>query len=105
MRSTRRCSLAASARKGLMRGQWYRWHAVCEDRRHEPAPEHLPLKADCTPHAAARAAGLRYGSDALPGIARRPARAGFRYVDADGTAVRDRSTLARIRALAIPPAW
>ena len=57
------------------------------------------------PEASARAAGLRYISDALPGIARRPARAGFRYVDADGAAVRDRSTLARIRALAVPPAW
>jgi DNA topoisomerase-1 len=63
------------------------------------------LRADCTPHGSARAAGLRYISDALPGIARRPARAGFRYVDADGAAVRDRSTLARIRALAVPPAW
>jgi len=57
------------------------------------------------PEASARAAGLRYVSDALPGIARRPARAGFRYVDADGAAVRDRTVLARIRALAIPPAW
>jgi DNA topoisomerase-1 len=53
----------------------------------------------------ARAAGLRYGSDDSPGIARKRAGAAFRYLHSDGTAVRDRPTLARIRALAIPPAW
>jgi DNA topoisomerase-1 len=30
---------------------------------------------------------------------------GFRYVDADGKAVRDKRTLERIRALVLPPAW
>ena len=55
--------------------------------------------------ASARAAGLRYVSDAAPGIARRRARAGFRYLDADGRPVRDAATLGRIRALAVPPAW
>ena len=53
----------------------------------------------------ARAAGLRYVSDALEGIARRPAGQGFRYIRADGRAVRDAATLARIRSLAVPPAW
>ncbi|MFD2365928.1 DNA topoisomerase IB [Pseudoduganella sp. GCM10020061] len=63
-----------------------------------------PLAAE--PVAAARAAGLRYVSDAAPGISRKPARTkGFSYVDADGKAVRDESTLDRIRKLAIPPAW
>lgn len=53
----------------------------------------------------AREAGLRYVSDSQPGIARRKAGAAFRYVDSDGRAVRDAPTLARIRSLAIPPAW
>jgi DNA topoisomerase-1 len=55
--------------------------------------------------AAARAARLRYVSDARPGITRRKTASGFRYVGPDGKAVRDAETLARIRALAIPPAW
>ena len=57
------------------------------------------------PAESARAAGLRYVSDATLGIGRRPAAQGFRYVGAGGTALRDKATLARIRALAIPPAW
>jgi DNA topoisomerase-1 len=55
--------------------------------------------------ASARLVGLRYVSDAMPGIARKPLQHGFRYVDADGKAIRDAATLARIKALAIPPAW
>ena len=54
---------------------------------------------------AAREAGLRYVSDARPGLSRRRAGKAFSYRDADGRPVRDRETLARIRALAIPPAW
>jgi DNA topoisomerase-1 len=53
----------------------------------------------------ARAAGLRYVSDAAPGIARRRRGKAFLYRHADGVPVRDRRTLGRIRALAIPPAW
>jgi DNA topoisomerase-1 len=55
--------------------------------------------------AAARAAGLRYPSDEGPGIRRRRSGSGFAYVGPQGGAVGDRHTLARIRALAIPPAW
>ena len=54
---------------------------------------------------AAKAAGLRYVNDATDGLSRRRDRSGFLYVDAQGARVRDRATLARIRALAIPPAW
>jgi DNA topoisomerase-1 len=54
---------------------------------------------------AAEAAGLRYVSDTMPGIRRRRAGKGFSYVDAAGRPVRDARTLARIRALAIPPAY
>ncbi|MFN8506983.1 MAG: DNA topoisomerase IB [Dehalococcoidia bacterium] len=50
-------------------------------------------------------AGLRYVSDVTPGIARRRARGGFRYTFPDGGPVRDAATLARIRSLAVPPAW
>ena len=53
----------------------------------------------------ARAAGLRYVSDAAPGILRRRRGKAFHYRHADGDPVRDRRTLGRIRALAIPPAW
>ncbi|HYD56202.1 MAG TPA: DNA topoisomerase IB [Burkholderiales bacterium] len=53
----------------------------------------------------ARDAGLRYVTDAQRGIARRRSGRAFRYVAADGSAVRDAGTLARIRSLAIPPAW
>jgi DNA topoisomerase I len=62
----------------------------------------------------ARAAGLRYVHDRGPGIGRAPAKlrvasrpsgAAFVYVGLDGRRIRDRETLARIRALAIPPAW
>lgn len=54
---------------------------------------------------AARQAGLVYVSDTDPGIRRRKQGDGFAYVDADGRAIRDEPTLARIRALAIPPAY
>ena len=54
---------------------------------------------------AARAAGLRYVSDAAPGITRRRAGAGFSYVSPDGAALHAVDELHRIRRLAIPPAW
>ncbi len=60
---------------------------------------------DGDPIAAASAVSLNYASDAAPGIHRAKHGAGFRYLRTDGTAVRDRATLARIRTLAIPPAW
>ena len=48
---------------------------------------------------------LRFSTDAEPGIARRRAGRGFRYVGPDGGSIRDAATLDRIRTLAIPPAW
>jgi DNA topoisomerase-1 len=57
------------------------------------------------PPQAARAAGLRYVNDGKPGLSRLPADGGFRYIDADGASVTDEATLARIKSLAIPPAW
>ena len=50
-------------------------------------------------------AGLRYVSDTEPGLRREPDGDGFRYLRRDGREIEDDATLARIRALAIPPAW
>ncbi|HET6406543.1 MAG TPA: DNA topoisomerase IB [Chthoniobacteraceae bacterium] len=53
----------------------------------------------------AREAGLHYSSDAKPGIARRSRGPMVTYLTARGTRVRDAATIARIKHLAIPPAW
>jgi DNA topoisomerase-1 len=70
--------------------------------------EHLPPAspvANSDPPAAAKAAGLRYVHDSKPGIARARAGEAFRYLDAGGDVIDDEATLARIKSLAIPPAW
>ena len=64
----------------------------------------VPVEVNEHAHTA-RHAGLRYVSDLSPGIRRLGAKDRFRYEDARGRPVRDRSILERIRALAIPPAW
>ena len=53
----------------------------------------------------ARAAGLRYVSDADEGIRRRRCGKGFTFVDGRGSTVRDEATRKRIAELAIPPGW
>lgn len=66
----------------------------------------MDSSADIDPaRAAARTAGLRYVSDQTAGIRRLRAGRGFRYVDASGARITDTATLARIRALAVPPAY
>src|SRR3954465_10756834 len=65
-----------------------------------------PSRAIPAHHAeSARSVGLRYVSDAEPGIRRVMGPLGFRYVGADGRIVRHQAELKRIRALAVPPAW
>jgi DNA topoisomerase IB len=64
-----------------------------------------PSEIDPALRALARAAGLVYVSDAQPGIRRLRRGKSFSYRDADGQPVADRAELARIRALAIPPAY
>jgi DNA topoisomerase-1 len=54
---------------------------------------------------AAEEAGLHYSHEADPGIRRRRAGKGFSYIDVDGTLVKDKPVLERIRKLAIPPAY
>lgn len=65
------------------------------------------LPAATTPAlvAAAHDAGLRYVRDDQPGIRRRRRGAGFVYVTPDGKRVTDPVLLARIKRLAVPPAW
>ena len=53
----------------------------------------------------AKAAGLRYVSDAMPGIRRKRAGKYFSYIDRKGERIHDQDVLKRIRSLAIPPAW
>jgi DNA topoisomerase-1 len=54
---------------------------------------------------AAREAGLIHVRDGTPGIRRRRAGKGFVYSDVDGSPIRDEDALARIRKLAVPPAY
>ena len=54
---------------------------------------------------AADLANLRYVSDDDPGLTRVQKGKRVQYLDAAGKVVRDTATLARIKALVIPPAW
>ncbi|MDB5233676.1 MAG: topoisomerase [Hymenobacter sp.] len=54
----------------------------------------------------AQMAGLRYATDQVPGLTRKPTRAGnFAYYDAKGSKITDPKTLDRINSFVIPPAW
>ena len=61
--------------------------------------------AATNPVAAAKIAGLRYVTDRMAGIRRIGVGKSFRYFGPNDRAIRDPSTLMRIRSLAIPPAW
>lgn len=60
---------------------------------------------EASPAESAKFAGLRYVNDQKPGLRRQKNRGGFRYLDQNGKAITDKTVLARIKALAIPPAW
>ena len=70
-----------------------------------PALRRASHPEDAGPRDSARAAGLRYVSDATPGIRRQRAGRRFTFIDGEGSRIGDADTLRRIRALAIPPAW
>src|SRR5215204_3370306 len=53
----------------------------------------------------ANAAGLRYVSDAMPGIRRKKNGRGFAYYGTDGHLIRTKDAIKRFRSLVIPPAW
>ena len=63
-----------------------------------PQPGLHPVKS-------AALARLRYVVDQRPGIRRLKSGKAFRYIGANGRPIRRKEILARIRALAIPPAW
>ena len=60
------------------------------------SPEHVD---------SAKAAGLLYVSDAMPGIKRLRKGRGFSYVGADGQVIHDKDAIKRFHSLVIPPAW
>jgi len=53
----------------------------------------------------AKAIGLTYVSDTMPGYRRMGTKKVFRYLDTKGRVIRNETTLRRIQRLAIPPAW
>jgi len=57
------------------------------------------------PKEAAETAGLRYVTDARPGIRRKRSGKGFTYARADGSKLTEPDVLRRIKSLAVPPAW
>lgn len=63
------------------------------------------VKCLSEPEVSAREAGLRYVSADDPGIRRESSGGAFRFLRDDGSPVKDARTLARIRALVLPPAW
>jgi DNA topoisomerase I len=74
--------------------------------RQRSGPSRKPvLETEGDPVESAEAAGLRYVSDASPGIRRKKAGSGFSYVGPDGRTIKDPAVLDRIRSLAIPPAY
>ena len=64
-----------------------------------PLPTKTHVEVTTTPP------GCVYGSDDEPGIRRKRCGTGFTYRNPDGTTLRDKAELERIRKLAIPPAW
>lgn len=66
-------------------------------------PEAVEAMQD--PVVSAQAVGLRHVNDQNPGFHRQSSGKNFRYRDPEGSIVRDKQTLARIKSLAIPPAW
>jgi DNA topoisomerase-1 len=57
------------------------------------------------PEAHADEAGLRYVTDAMPGVRRRRAGRGFVYIGPSGRRITEAGRLAWFKRLAIPPAW
>lgn len=62
-------------------------------------------EAAADPVESAKAAGLRYVSDDIPGIKRIARGKHFTYIAPDGKEIVDEGELARIKALAVPPAY
>jgi DNA topoisomerase-1 len=63
------------------------------------------LRVKAEPEESARAIGLRYVSDGMPGFGRKPKGKQFDYFDEKGKRLKNPAHLARIKSLVIPPAW
>jgi len=77
--------------------------ALADIEPDQPAASDAPLMAELV--LAAETGGLHYVADNIPGFSRNRTRSGFRYLDAAGKPLKDPAQLARIKSLAIPPAW
>jgi DNA topoisomerase I len=82
-----------------------RWRRVERPVKRRRKPSAPPPEVVSDPIDSAEAAGLRYVSDIQPGIRRKKSGKGFTYVGTDGKTIHDSKELARIRSLAIPPAY
>jgi DNA topoisomerase-1 len=80
-------------------------HGRHADPPRPPAPAGRRGDPDADTRDTLRRARLKYADPDAPGIGRRKRGSAYAFVRATGAAVRDDPTLARIRALAIPPAW
>lgn len=63
------------------------------------------LETLADPVQSAKAAGLRYVSDDMPGIRRKLRGKHFQFTDPHGKLIKDETEIKRIRALAVPPAY
>ncbi|MEO6036262.1 MAG: DNA topoisomerase IB, partial [Verrucomicrobiota bacterium] len=70
--------------------------------RHKSIPT---LRIITDPKKSAKVVGLRYVSDAGPGIRRKKVGKSFRFINPNGKDLSDSRQLGRIKSLAIPPAW
>jgi DNA topoisomerase-1 len=82
-----------------------RWRRVKRAVKRARKASTPPSASVSDPIESAETAGLRYVSDAQPGIRRKKSGHGFTYVGTDGKTIHDSKQLARIRSLAIPPAY
>ncbi|WP_454802264.1 DNA topoisomerase IB [Mucilaginibacter phyllosphaerae] len=57
------------------------------------------------PKVTAKAVGLRYVSDTMPGYTRKKSGKGWSYLDANGQVVKDKDLIQRFNKLVIPPAY
>lgn len=69
------------------------------------APAELPPRSPRFPLMNAAPTSLVYYPDSRPGIARRRCGRGFTYTAPDGTTIDDKVERARLKALAVPPAY
>ena len=82
-----------------------RWPDRVSGSPRPPPTDSIRGVKDRSARARARAVGLHYRTDRRPGIRRVRSGSGFRYLNPRGAPIDDRAVIARIRSVAIPPAW